>query len=241
MRVYASMATYSGHAHTVRRALQTLANVPEVERIFLWQNDFVIDHDELNRLIGDYVDVFMTLRAPGPAYDLGDTGKFYGPYHGVVDDVVWLICDDDLEYPPDYAKKMLEALERYEYKAAVSFHGARLVPPVNNYRGCREGFSCLRDVHRDEVVHVLGTGTLGFHSSLFDPPLTMEDFPVKNMADLWFAKVLQERKIPAVVAKHERGWIKSLLGPKDPTLWKAGELPETTELVRSLDWQLHEP
>ena len=223
MKVFASMATYQGHRHTVDRAVASIA--PQVDQFYLYSNDG----------FGGLLVRGCTRVRFGA--DAGDAGKFaFSARHSGEADV-WLTCDDDLVYPPDYVAKILVGLERYEHQAAVSFHGARLHDAPKSYRGSREVFSCLKTVHRDQPVHVLGTGTLAFPSRLLRP--TLNDFPVKNMADLWFAKLLQAKAIPAVVLAHEEGWLKHLLGPDDPSIWKDGELPETTELVRSIGWKLH--
>jgi len=66
----------------------------------------------------------------------------------IVESVAVHNCDDDLIYPKDYAKKMVEAIERYNRKAIVSFHGTvvnRL--PIATYYQDRGVYPCLRLIY----------------------------------------------------------------------------------------------
>lgn len=237
MKVYATMATYPPRHHLVCSAVESL--LPQVDCLYVCNNDspcpalYTVSEEHPSKL--GVMDSFEFAHA-----SFGDSGKFAFQkwwYH--YDDIVWVTCDDDIVYPLDYVKTMVAALERYDYKAAVSFHGAILRPPFKNYRAHRDVIYGFGEVLVDIPAHVLGTGMLGFHSKLFTPPLLVpEDFPIPNMADLWFAKALQERRIPAVVAAHPGNWFKSLAEKNVPSIWSAGELPETTRLVQEIDWQL---
>lgn len=136
--------------------------------------------------------------------DNGDLDKFHS-----VNDLqgYMLICDDDLIYPPDYAQKMIEAVDRYQRKALISVHGSIMFPlPVAHYYTDRYVYECLNDVLQEVQVQIGGTGVMAFHSDIGF------DFDAKektvNMADIHIAVWAGNKDIPTVVIPHLTGWIK---------------------------------
>lgn len=217
------MASFKAREAALGQMVQSI--LPQVDRLHVYLNDYdglpsILRHDKI---------------AVASLGDLGDTGKFFYVEHYVDydDDIVWFTCDDDLLYPADYVDRMLKKLKPGE---VVSCHGSILRQPADTYRNSRTTYACLRRVKHDVRVHVVGTGVTAFHSSTIAPMVT--DFPVKNMADIWFAKLLQERQIRATVIAHEAGWLKLLTSATDDSLWNRGELPESIEAVRSVNWKI---
>src|SRR6185436_20345876 len=86
----------------------------------------------------------------------GDAEKFAGveAWDGVV-----CTCDDDVLYPGDYVKRLIEGLGRYSYRSVVGFHGGTTAgyngkPTAANEKQIR----CLGDLDADDRnVNVLGT------------------------------------------------------------------------------------
>ncbi len=142
--------------------------------------------------------------------DFGDAGKFCGLGEAYSKEAYYLTFDDDMLYPPDYVKTMINGIERYKRKCVCSFHGRSFGkrPIQNYYRGATQRHYCLRNVVRDEHVDVPGTGCMGFHTSTLE--LSMEDFPSKNMADVHMAVALRRAGVNAICLKHADGWIKHL-------------------------------
>ena len=141
---------------------------------------------------------------------LGDAGKFMGLLEAYQVEGYYLTFDDDLLYPGDYVEAMIAGIERYGQEVVCSFHGRKFdnLPIKNYYRDATSRYYCLRDVHEDVLVDVLGTGCLGFHTSALE--LSMEDFPSRNMADVHMAVALVLQDVPAVCLKHAGGWIQHL-------------------------------
>ena len=197
--------------------------------------------DELNVYLNDYDHVPEALHQPKvnvvlgreAAGDIGDVGKFYFVSQYKPHDVA-LTCDDDLRYPADYADTMRRRI--HSYGSVVAAHGDVLEMPIGTYRTSRRTLSGTGRIDHACRVHVVGTGTTAFQTYNIAPELA--DFPIKNMADIWFAKLLQEKQVRATVIPHPRGWLQTLLPSDADTLWSRGELPETSEVVRSIDWRL---
>jgi len=145
--------------------------------------------------------------------DLGDVGKFYkcDSWKGYI-----FTVDDKIVYPPDYAKKMIESIEKYKRRAVISCHGRIFFdnrPCRSYYFDVKAPYYCVHSLHKDTFVHELGTGVMAFHSDLIKPSLQM--FPTMNMTDIWFSVELQKRKIPILCRAHKKGWIKVSLKHDD--------------------------
>ncbi|MGN6686365.1 MAG: hypothetical protein ACTHK1_02380 [Actinomycetales bacterium] len=149
--------------------------------------------------------------------DLGDRGKF-----AFVDgfDGVYLTVDDDIAYPPDYVAATVSGLQRYP-GAVVGWHGSLLDPDITDYydHSKRHVFNHGRACLRDEVVHVLGTGALGFDTRALS--VSLRDFEVPNTADLYFARLCQRQAVPQVVLAHPPGWAPPIPFPREATIWGA--------------------
>jgi len=167
--------------------------------------------DKLNVYLHGYKEMpqFLKNEKIEVAFDLehGDRGD--------IDKMAWcdevkgyhLICDDDLIYPPNYAKKMVKAINQYNKKALVSFHGSILKRlPIARYYQDRIVFPCLGTVVENQEVSIIGTGTLGYHSTVGMDKIDLKDkFP--NMLDIHVSIWAKEKKIKTYVIAHEEGWI----------------------------------
>lgn len=168
--------------------------------------------DKLNVYLHGYTKKpsFLNNKKIEVAFDLE-----YGD-HGDIDKMAWtdevkgyhLVCDDDLIYPPDYAKEMVKAIDRYGKKAIVSFHGSVLKRlPIARYYRDRLVFPCLGEVKYDQEVSVIGTGTLGYHSSVGVDKIDLKA-KLPNMLDIHFSIWARENGIPLYVVAHKEEWIK---------------------------------
>lgn len=118
---------------------------------------------------------------------------------------IYLSCDDDLIYPPNYVEVIKQKLERYDI---VTFHGRNFNHfPINSYyKSAGSKYRCLDKVATDVSVQVGGTGCMAFNPDKFS--ISLKDFPSKYMADVHLAvKALKENKRIMCIA-HEAGWIK---------------------------------
>lgn len=157
----------------------------------------------------------------GVRADKGDAGKFEGFFHHKKSNrnpFLFLACDDDIIYPPDYVEVMKAAVLR-DPKAIHSCHGRNFTRfPVRSYY--REGvkYHCLADVSYSGTLHCAGTGVMAFMSDAID--LQPQDFGNGFMADIWLAKAAARQGVPLRMVPHRAGWLK-LTGmvKEEDTIW----------------------
>lgn len=165
--------------------------------------------------------------------DHGDGGKFFGAnqWDGFI-----LTCDDDIIYPPDYAVQMVALAEKYGRRCAVSWHGDVLKKGWKQYRHDVRTFGFSQRVARDEVVHVAGTGVLCYHASTLR--ISIADFPLPNMADIWFALKARRTRVPLVVGAHQADEAKILRCPS--SIWRnsryGSAARKMSEILSSEPW-----
>lgn len=136
--------------------------------------------------------------------EIGDAGKFYW-----VDDFdgYYFTCDDDLIYPKDFVERIVKRIKFYNYPIVVGWHGSLILEPFANYydKDSRRVFSFGGPRPYDTPIHILGTGCMGFHTKHIK--VSFKDFKTPNMADIYFAVLGQDQKVPFVVIEHKRGEI----------------------------------
>lgn len=118
---------------------------------------------------------------------------------------IYLSCDDDLIFPPNYVQVIKEKLALYDI---TTFHGRNFnhFPIHSYYKSAGSKYRCLDKVSIDVPVQVGGTGCMAFKPANFH--VTLNDFPSKYMADVHLAvKAMKEGKRIMCIA-HESGWIK---------------------------------
>ena len=134
---------------------------------------------------------------------LGASAKFYD-----VDkrDGYFLSCDDDIVYPSGYVRYMVDGVNRHG--GIVTLLGKRYDRrPISSYcSGYTSIYKAWDGVVGDHVVHLGGTGVMCFHTDGFK--LSIDDFPQRNMADLWVAKAAYEQGVSITVLEHVAGWLK---------------------------------
>lgn len=202
--ITASIATLPGRIEQLKQTLVSIT--PQIDRL----NLYLDGHDEppIEELI-DYIEPIDTyfMRAGRDNRKRGDAGKFYWAdqiqgYH--------FTCDDDLVYPPDYVEKMIAAIERHERRAIVGVLGSRFATyPV--------GYYCSRVAHvhvlsanpRDQLVHVLGTGTVAYHTDTLE--LSPAHFPRPNMADPQLAVLAKRCGVSMVAVERPENWLRALV------------------------------
>lgn len=121
-------------------------------------------------------------------------------------------CDDDIIYPKDYVRKMIEKIEKYYREACVSCYGLVLNKlPLKSYRHNiknKKVYHFAREVKKDVKVHQLGTGCFAYHTDTIR--FTMKDFapPLrKNLVDMCVMLKAQRRRVKTIVVQHEEGWL----------------------------------
>lgn len=201
----AQIASLPDRVKLLKQTIESLE--PQMDRIFVYLNNY----KDIPRFINKSGKVFGILcdNTHGDAAKFTDVEQYKGAYI--------FTCDDDLFYPSDYADTMIEGVNRY--RCPVSLHGVvfRQLPIEDYYNDPNKvKYHCLKDVDHDIQAHVVGTGVLCYkHEHV--PGLSLKDFELRNMADLWFSRYCKMRGIATVVLKHKANYLKYLHPSR--TIW----------------------
>lgn len=198
-KIFAGLATIPDRQFSLVKTIESIIDQVDILTIYFNYNPAGVPR-ELNKMLSHKrVYAFYNGR------DIGDAGKFYTAKSRTG---YYLSLDDDLTYPPDYAEKMIDFIDRYERRAIVTLHG-RIIPPTgvsSYYRGTTAGYHFAREVKGFHGVHVGGSGVMGFHSDLFAPDTSAMERG--DMADLYIAEQAQAEELPIIVAPHPEGWVR---------------------------------
>lgn len=220
MKTIARMATYPGRAKSLPIAVNSILH--QVDHLQVYCNEYqsppaCLNHPKISPVLGE---------------NIGDTGKIYGEFQGII-----LLVDDDISYPQDYVSYMVGKLKQYHHKAIVGCHGAILIPPVNNYFKDRQVIHFRDMTIRDAGVHVLGTGVLAYHSDYFS--MDSGDIEEHNMLDIHFAVSAQRQEKSMIAVRKKSNWIKPI--PTQDSLWaRRGTGDAHTRHINSIPkWNLY--
>lgn len=203
--IVASLATIPQRERELTTALRSLR--PQVDALYVCLNGY------------DAVPLIVQELCTDHALQdgaLGDAGKFLWADKLEAD---WCFtCDDDFRYGAHYVRHMIAAATRLKGRAAVSLHGVVLADAlargerIDWLRDGRKRMISTADSLAAEVpVHLTGTGVLCYPGGLVT--LSIEDFPVSNMADVWFARACARQGVPRYAAAHEPGLVVPIAPP----------------------------
>lgn len=200
------MATFPGRYESMLKAVRSL--IDQVDHVFLFCNNYP---DELiDRLKNDVTDKKLKLYRSSdldPVTDLGCIGKFalMRYWNGYV-----LTADDDFEYPADYVKRAVDAVDSFNRKKVIGFHGRTIAPPLKSYWNDKVSFwQATQKVEGTHQCDIIGTGVMALHTDLFDnTPAVQEIFKHTNSSDIYWSFEMKKLGIDMMVMPHEAGWIK---------------------------------
>lgn len=137
--------------------------------------------------------------------DVGPEGKFFWAEEltGYV-----LTCDDDIGFPPDYAERMVAAVDKYDGKAIVCVHGEVVGGAGYHYK---------HGLAEDMPVNKPGTGTCAWNADILHLPKHPAGtiFNVDPRIGLW----ARENGIPCVAIAREEGWLRVMRGFTNPSVY----------------------
>jgi FkbM family methyltransferase len=197
--VTAAFATYPGRRDIAPDVIDSLA--PQVDKLFVYLNNY----DDVPPFIRDSPHRDRIVFILDPASQLRAAAKFnwlesVSGYH--------LICDDDIIYPPDYARRMVAAIDKYDRKAILGVHGVIFERELNDARDSRRSvFKFPDELGDDTPVHFLGTGTVALHTSVLEG-MDLTDFaayPIAN--DEILAVSAKDAGVPMVCINRGAQWL----------------------------------
>jgi hypothetical protein len=157
-------------------------------------------------------------------------------------DGIYLSCDDDFTYPPDYVRRMAEAVERWEGQAFVTAHG-RTYPPHPTGAGDQilgRAATLNHPVPHGRWVNHAGTGVLAWDATRIKVPLT---YPVINRTDVQLSAWANARGIPIWVVHHSPNWLRPIPNRCDSVgkqSRREGHATKNALLLAHPEWKLHE-
>ena len=190
----------------------SLCTIPErIESLKLTVNSLIPQVDRLVMIFNEYNPTCLTsynYRPSNPridhvtmSNDMTDANKFFNIEN--VEGYV-IICDDDLQYPPDYVAKMIAGVDKY--KCVVSLHGRTMKKPFRDFYHIERNYRCLGTVLNDVEVDICGSGVMAYHTDFFK--LKYSDFELPNMADVFVSKIAHQQKVKMMVLQHREGYLK---------------------------------
>jgi hypothetical protein len=208
--------------------------LPQCDKLNIYLNNFQVETPQF--LKHNKIKVF---RSENEAGDLGDVGKFWCCESW--SDAYIFTIDDKYIYAPDYAKKMIECIEKYGRKAVIACHG-RLIKPncISYYMDVKEMFTLGGNVPDDIFSHELGTGCMALHTDTFT--FTLDIFTYTNMTDILASMALQKAGIPILIMKHQLGWVR--VSPKCDQVYSIHNFYNRndniqTKLINSFKWKIN--
>lgn len=194
--IVAGMASIPERQGALITALFSLHH--QVDEVALFLNGYLIN--PIDNSVFPKVKVYMYNG------NMGDAGKF-ALMHEYKDEDYFFACDDDIIYPIDFIDKMMTSLEDNDNEVIIGCHGRVVSGKVKSYYN-----DTVLKVHfekenkRDERVNIAAMNSACFKIGNFR--LTLKDFPLKNMTDIFVAIKAQKMKMPVIIIKHPANWVR---------------------------------
>lgn len=203
--ITAALATIPGREAALEMCLRSLR--PQVDSLR------VVCHDRTD--------------PPGFVRELADIWVCEPDQHGSAAKLRWarevdglyLGCDDDLEYPPDYAQTMLRWVRRWKGQAICVIGGrvfrgrARAYPTDGEQAGTPLG------ENKGQWVNYLNAAGIAFDTRLNVP----SHVPEKNQEEAYLTIWAQRYAVPVWLVPKRKGWVRWMLPQDNPgyTIWEA--------------------
>lgn len=191
-------------------------------------------HAEVPTCVRELADVYV--HAPT---NEGADKKFHWAHEH---DGVYLSCDDDFVYPPDYVARMAGDVQRFGGRAIVTAHGRTYPPhPTGAADQIRGRSATLTDnVPHGRWVNHAGTGVLAWDASRIKVPL---EYPVINRTDVQLSAWANRERIPIWVVAHRAGWLKPIPNRTESVgkeSRREGHATKNALLLQHPEWVIHE-
>lgn len=147
---------------------------------------------------------------------------------------VLLSFDDDIHYPHNYVKRLVEALTSFEGRAVVGVHGIRFRPPYRDYVKDHENVYFGSGLWRMKRVDQLGAGTAAFCTDqlYFD----VKNWKAFRSNDTCLALEAKRRDLPLWCIPRKKRWLQAYKDPQEFSIWAEAQKDpsEKTALMRQL-------
>jgi hypothetical protein len=216
-----NLATYPKRAETLPIVIDSIYDQADIIRVYLNQYEFIPEC-----LKRDKIEIAFGLK------DIQDTGKFY--FAETVKNEYYFTIDDDIQYAPDYAERMINAMIETGSRV-VTMHGTIYKTPQKITDRVAQ-YAYFDNLNEHKKVNYAGTGCTMFDNSRLT--VLRSSFKNNGMTDQYFALEMQKLEIPILCVKHNA--MKAL--PTVEALWsRHGEFHEKNMRVfnQFKDWKIY--
>lgn len=225
--IVAGVASMPSRREALRHTLNSI--LPQVNKVIVYLNEYKDVPEYLNH---PKIQVFRSQ----DYIDYSDSGKFF-----CVDKIkgYYFALDDDLIYRYGYVNMLIDKIEKYRRKAIVGIHGVTLHRQIKSYYKNRIVKNFARANYSDTRVHILGTGVCAFHTDALK--LSIADFKINHMADIWLGIAAQKQRVPMICVTHTNKIVE--LQPLDYSdsicekFWEKDYLQ--TVVANKIRWKIH--
>jgi len=201
--VEAGMASVPWRENTLELAVRSL--VKQVDKVHVYLNGYGEVPGFLRGacpFLGDSLLSKIVVYRSQQGGDKGSSGKFHGASYC---NGIYLSCDDDILYPPDYAARMAGKLNAYKRRVLTCVHGANLRRPVKSYYTSLRTIRFEHPLLADAVVEIAGTGTLAFDTAVFRPVVEEPSYD-----DPQVAVQARQQQLPIVAIARPERWLTNI-------------------------------
>lgn len=156
---------------------------------------------------------------------------------------IYLSCDDDFVYPPDYVATMAGEVARLRGRALVTAHGRTYPPRPRDAADQIDGGAATlsSDVPHGRWVNHAGTGVLAWDASRIRVP---REYPIRNRSDVQLSAWANRSGIPIWTVPHAAGWLRPIRhtgGSVSRQSRLEGHATKNALLIEHGEWKLYEP
>ena len=131
--------------------------------------------------------------------------------------VYYLTCDDDIIYPDNYVKTMIDGINKQD--GIVTHHGRILkTKGLSYYRGRHKKFHCARWVNKTQRIHVGGSGVMGWRTDQFNP-VDLYKHEYQKMSDIIVSLEAAKKSVPITLLEHPKGFVTVQPVPNKDTIF----------------------
>ncbi|WP_297361262.1 glycosyltransferase [Thauera sp.] len=212
--IHACIATYPPREACIQDLIDAVGH--QVDNLCFYLNRYQIPPPAIQAAVSD------NEREASVHYILDSDGfpKASGKFKWLKKKGYVFTLDDDINYPNEYFEHLISWIEKLKRRAFVGVHGILFNESISIEDESVKGYIKEKFNFGDEVtglkrVHMLGTGTLAFHSSLvehcidqlYDQMNHLED--CENSNDESLAVFAKKNEIPMFIVPRKKNWMTS--------------------------------
>lgn len=232
--IIASLATIPSRVAIVELAVRSLHRQPEIDQIHVHfagvfePPAWVRNYSKVKPITSAETRLFCAEAKLLPLIDAHDG-------------TIVLTCDDDIQYPRNYAKRMSEALQHHA-GAALCVYGCILQDPAGGFAGNLISYGVESALIEDQPVHLPGTGTMALEASFHTAHLVRHCMHTHNMTDVSAGCFFHMYGIPVIALARPHRWLQLTPhgGPKISDGWNRDPW-ERDFLARAHHWKTIQP